>query len=142
MLPSELTRRALHAGLTPNVADRLDHLMAPASDRAVLIRLQNNVFARASASGDFTRAERAALRRERELKNSVKTELTSENIKAILSSIISKKYEDDETKELIDTMKLYLSKFELDTDKKSKSNFITLLPKQPFKSCPFCKKEL
>jgi regulator of sirC expression with transglutaminase-like and TPR domain len=63
VLPSELTRRALHAGLTPNVADRLDRLMAPAADRAVLIRLQNNVFARATAAGDFSRAERAALRR-------------------------------------------------------------------------------
>ncbi|WP_374575463.1 transglutaminase family protein [Phenylobacterium sp.] len=63
VLPSELTRRALHAGLPPNVADRLDHLMAPASDRAVLVRLQNNVFARAHARGDFVRAERAALRR-------------------------------------------------------------------------------
>lgn len=39
VLPSELTRRALHAGLTPNVADRLDRLMAPVSDRAVLVRL-------------------------------------------------------------------------------------------------------
>lgn len=63
VLPSELTRRALHAGLTPNVADRLDLLMAPASDRAVLIRLQNNIFARAAAAGDYGRAERAALRR-------------------------------------------------------------------------------
>ena len=63
VLPSELTRRALHAGLTPNVADRLDLLMAPAQDRAVLIRLQNNIFARAAAAGDFPRAERAALRR-------------------------------------------------------------------------------
>lgn len=63
VLPSELTRRALHAGLTPNVADRLDQLMAPVSDRAVLIRLQNVVFAQASAAGDFSRAERAALRR-------------------------------------------------------------------------------
>ena len=63
VLPSELTRRALHTGLTPNVADRLDQLMAPVSDRAVLIRLQNIVFARASAAGDFGRAERAALRR-------------------------------------------------------------------------------
>jgi regulator of sirC expression with transglutaminase-like and TPR domain len=63
VLPSELTRRALHAGLTPNVADRLDRLMAPVSDRAVLIRLQNVIFARASASGDFARAERAAMRR-------------------------------------------------------------------------------
>ena len=63
VLPSELTRRALHAGLTPNVADRLDRLMAPVSDRAVLIRLQNTIFARASASRDFARAERAALRR-------------------------------------------------------------------------------
>lgn len=63
VLPSELTRRALHAGLTPNVADRLDRLMAPVSDRAVLIRLQNVVFAQASAAGDFARAERAALRR-------------------------------------------------------------------------------
>jgi regulator of sirC expression with transglutaminase-like and TPR domain len=63
VLPSELTRRALHAGLTPNVAERLEALMAPASDRAVLIRLQNNVFARAVAARDFARAERSALRR-------------------------------------------------------------------------------
>ncbi|MCG9916761.1 MAG: hypothetical protein MH112_10455 [Phenylobacterium sp.] len=63
VLPSELTRRALHAGLTPNVADRLDLLMAPATERAVLIRLQNNIFARAAAAGDYPRAERAALRR-------------------------------------------------------------------------------
>jgi regulator of sirC expression with transglutaminase-like and TPR domain len=63
VLPSELTRRALHAGLTPDVADRLDRLMAPVSERAVLIRLQNNIFARATAARDFARAERAALRR-------------------------------------------------------------------------------
>jgi regulator of sirC expression with transglutaminase-like and TPR domain len=63
VLPSELTRRALHAGLTPNVADRLDRLMAPVSDRAVLMRLQNTIFARASQVRDFARAERAALRR-------------------------------------------------------------------------------
>ena len=63
VLPSELTRRALHAGLTPGVADRLEALMAPASDREVLIRLQNNVFARAVAARDFARAERSALRR-------------------------------------------------------------------------------
>lgn len=63
VLPSELTRRALHAGLTPNVADRLDRLMAPVPDRAVLMRLQNNIFARAHQSRDWARAERAALRR-------------------------------------------------------------------------------
>jgi regulator of sirC expression with transglutaminase-like and TPR domain len=63
VLPSELTRRALHAGLTPNVADRLDRLMAPVSDRAVLLRLQNNIYARASQVRDFERAERSALRR-------------------------------------------------------------------------------
>ncbi|MFI4975211.1 MAG: SirB1 family protein [Caulobacterales bacterium] len=63
VLPSELTRRALHAGLTPDIADRLDALMAPASDRMVLIRLQNNIFARALAARDFARAERSALRR-------------------------------------------------------------------------------
>jgi regulator of sirC expression with transglutaminase-like and TPR domain len=63
VLPSELTRRALHAGLTPGVAERLEALMAPVSDRAVLIRLQNNVFARAVAARDFARAERSALRR-------------------------------------------------------------------------------
>jgi regulator of sirC expression with transglutaminase-like and TPR domain len=62
-MPSELTRRALHTGLTPDVADRLDVLMAPASDRAVLIRLQNNIFARAVISHDYPRAERSALRR-------------------------------------------------------------------------------
>src|SRR5581483_11789974 len=39
VLPSELTRRALHAGLTPGVAERLETLMAPTSDRSVLIRL-------------------------------------------------------------------------------------------------------
>jgi regulator of sirC expression with transglutaminase-like and TPR domain len=63
VLPSELTRRALRAGLTPDVADRLEVLMAPVSDRQVLIRLQNMVFARAVASGDFEAAERSALRR-------------------------------------------------------------------------------
>ena len=63
VLPSELTRRALHAGLTPDVADRLDRLMAPVSDRAVLIRLQNNIFARAHNVRAYGRAERAALRR-------------------------------------------------------------------------------
>lgn len=63
VLPSELTRRALRAGLTPDVADRLDVLMAPVSDRQVLIRLQNLLFARAAACGDFEAAERSALRR-------------------------------------------------------------------------------
>ena len=63
VLPSELTRRALHAGLTPNVADRLDRLMAPVSDRAVLLRLQNTIYARASQTRDYDRAERSALRR-------------------------------------------------------------------------------
>jgi regulator of sirC expression with transglutaminase-like and TPR domain len=63
LMPSELTRRALHTGLTPDIADRLDVLMAPASDRAVLIRLQNNIFARAVVAGDYPRAERSALRR-------------------------------------------------------------------------------
>jgi len=63
VLPSELSRRALHAGLTPDVAGRLDRLMAPVSDRAVLIRLQNNIFARAQVAGDWEAAERSALRR-------------------------------------------------------------------------------
>ena len=63
VLPSELTRRALHTGLTPDVADRLDRLMAPVSDRAVLLRLQSVIFARASAAGDHASAERAAIRR-------------------------------------------------------------------------------
>jgi len=63
VLPSELVRRALRAGLTPDVADRLDVLMAPVKDRQVLIRLQNAVFARAHQAKDFPRAERAALRR-------------------------------------------------------------------------------
>ncbi|HEY1224700.1 MAG TPA: transglutaminase family protein [Brevundimonas sp.] len=63
VLPSELTRRALRAGLTPHVADRLDILMAPVSDRMALIRLQNILFVRALRSGDFEGAERSALRR-------------------------------------------------------------------------------
>lgn len=63
VMPSELTRRALSAGLTPGVADRLDALMAPVSDRRVVIRLQNTIFARAIRAGDFELAERSALRR-------------------------------------------------------------------------------
>ncbi|MBX3481753.1 MAG: tetratricopeptide repeat protein [Caulobacter sp.] len=63
VLPSELSSRALRAGLTPDVAARLEMLMAPVSDRAVLIRLQNNIFARAQQAGDWESAERSALRR-------------------------------------------------------------------------------
>lgn len=63
VLPSELTRRALRAGLTPHVADRLDVLMAPVSDRHALIRMQNVLFSRAIRAQDFEGAERSALRR-------------------------------------------------------------------------------
>ncbi len=63
VLPSELTRRALRAGLTPHVADRLDVLMAPVSDRQALIRLQNVLFIRALKAEDYEGAERSALRR-------------------------------------------------------------------------------
>lgn len=63
VLPSELIRRALRAGLTPTAADRLDQLMAPVSDRDVLVRMQNQIYARADRRGDFAAAERSALRR-------------------------------------------------------------------------------
>jgi regulator of sirC expression with transglutaminase-like and TPR domain len=63
ILPSELTRRAFAAGLTPDVADRIDLLMAPVRDRQVALRLENNIYARASRVRDFPRAERSALRR-------------------------------------------------------------------------------
>jgi regulator of sirC expression with transglutaminase-like and TPR domain len=63
VMPSELTRRALQTGLTPDVADRMDRLMAPVTDRQVAIRLQNIIFARAAHARDFARAERSALRR-------------------------------------------------------------------------------
>jgi regulator of sirC expression with transglutaminase-like and TPR domain len=63
VLPSELMRRALRTGLTPDVADRLDLLMAPVKDRAVVLRLENNIYARASRAGEHDRAERSALRR-------------------------------------------------------------------------------
>lgn len=63
VLPSELTRRALRTGLTPDVAGRLDRLMSPVTDRQVLVRLQNNVFARAAANRNYAQAERSALRR-------------------------------------------------------------------------------
>lgn len=62
VLPSELTRRALLAGLTPHVADRLDLLMAPITPRQALIRLQGVQYARALRDGDYEKAERAALR--------------------------------------------------------------------------------
>ena len=63
VLPSELTRRAYMAGLTSDVAERLDALMVPTDDRSVIMRLQNNIYARAIQSRDFARAERSALRR-------------------------------------------------------------------------------
>ena len=63
VMPSELTRRALRAGLTPHVADRLDVLMAPVSDREALIRLQNVLFSRAIKAEDYLCAERSAVRR-------------------------------------------------------------------------------
>jgi regulator of sirC expression with transglutaminase-like and TPR domain len=63
VLPSELIRRALRTGLTPDVADRLDVLMAPVKDRAVVQRLENNIYARASRAGDHAMAERSAIRR-------------------------------------------------------------------------------
>ena len=63
VLPSELIRRALRTGLTPDVADRLEVLMAPVKDRAVVLRLENNIYARASRAGDHARAERSAIRR-------------------------------------------------------------------------------
>lgn len=62
VMPSELTRRALHVGLPTTAADQLDALMAPISDRRVLIRLQNNILARARNSGNLRCAERASLR--------------------------------------------------------------------------------
>jgi regulator of sirC expression with transglutaminase-like and TPR domain len=62
IMPSELVRRALHAGLPPQAAERLEDLMRPIPDRRVLIRLQNHVLARARAQGDLARAERASLR--------------------------------------------------------------------------------
>lgn len=62
IMPSELVRRALHAGLPPQAADRLEELMKPISDRRVLIRLQNNILVRARAIGDHARAERASVR--------------------------------------------------------------------------------
>lgn len=63
VMPSELTRRALRAGLTPHVADRLDVLMAPVSDRQALILLQNVLFSRAIKAEDYETAERSAVRR-------------------------------------------------------------------------------
>ena len=63
VMPSELVRRALHAGLPPRAADDLEALMMPVSDRRVLVRLQNNVFARAFHQQQYGRAERAAIRR-------------------------------------------------------------------------------
>ncbi|MDO1560138.1 transglutaminase family protein [Brevundimonas sp. 2R-24] len=63
VLPSELTRRALRAGLTPAVADRLDLLMAPINRRQSLVRLQDLLFIRAIRAGDYPAAEGAALRK-------------------------------------------------------------------------------
>ena len=59
---SELTRRALSAGLPTDAAERRDLLMAPVTDRTVLTRLQNNILVRAQQGGDDARMEEAALR--------------------------------------------------------------------------------
>jgi regulator of sirC expression with transglutaminase-like and TPR domain len=53
----------LRAGLTPHIADRLDLLMAPVTDRQALIRLQNVLFNRAIKAEDYLCAERSAVRR-------------------------------------------------------------------------------
>ena len=60
--PAELTRRALAAGLSPDLASRPEVLMAPTTDRRVLTRLQTNILARAHQAGDHGQVERAALR--------------------------------------------------------------------------------
>jgi regulator of sirC expression with transglutaminase-like and TPR domain len=59
---AELARRAVFAGVPAETASRRDLLMAPASDRSVATRLQNNILTRAQQSGDLERAEGAALR--------------------------------------------------------------------------------
>ena len=63
VLPSELSRMALRAGLDPAQASQPAGLMAAVSDRSVLLRLQNNLLSRANEAGDWAGAERAALRR-------------------------------------------------------------------------------
>ena len=63
VMPSDLIRRALRTGLPPSAADDLEHLMSPISARRIALRLQDKLFARANATGDFEAAERAALRR-------------------------------------------------------------------------------
>lgn len=63
VMPSELVKRALHAGLPPAAADDLEHLMRPITAREVALRLQAQVFARANLAHDYAAAERSALRR-------------------------------------------------------------------------------
>ena len=63
VMPSELIKRALRAGLPPAAADDLEHLMRPITARQVAVRLQAQIYARAIAAGDFAMAERSALRR-------------------------------------------------------------------------------
>lgn len=63
VMPSELIKRALRAGLPPSAADDLEHLMRPSSPRQVVLRLQAQIYARAIRAGDFAMAERSALRR-------------------------------------------------------------------------------
>ena len=63
VMPSELVKRALRAGLPPAAADDLEHLMRPIPARQVLLRLQALIYARATRAGDFAMAERSALRR-------------------------------------------------------------------------------
>ena len=63
VLPSELVKRALRTGLPLTAADDLEHLMRPITSRQVALRLQAQIFARATRAGDYAMAERSALRR-------------------------------------------------------------------------------
>jgi regulator of sirC expression with transglutaminase-like and TPR domain len=60
--PSELTRRAKATGMSPDLADEVEFLIKPTSDRKILTRLQYNILTRAHQTGDLAQAERAALR--------------------------------------------------------------------------------
>ena len=66
--------------------------------------------------------------------------LTTERLKSLIEELILKSYNRDENKDFLDALKIYISKFEVEN--KTKQSFITILPKNELKSCPYCKKEI
>ena len=67
--------------------------------------------------------------------------LTANKIKAILEALVSKGLDSNDTKEVLDTLKLYVSKFDLSEEDKAKCKLINIEHKET-KICQKCGSEI